>query len=76
MAKEEMLASGNAEQAIAKATAHIESQTSGKIDYLECLSYPDLAPINDKTTDVLLAAAVYIGKTRLIDNLMFSPKEK
>ncbi len=74
IAKEEMLASGDVEQAIAKAVQHIESQTSGKIDYLECLSYPDLAEINDKTTEVLLAVAVYIGKTRLIDNLMFSLK--
>ena len=69
-----MLASKNVEQAIAKAAQHIEAQTSGKIDYLECLSYPDLTEINDKTTDVLLAVAVYIGKTRLIDNLMFSLK--
>ena len=56
--------------------ARILSNTGGKIDYLECLTYPDLTPIDGQTTDVLLAAAVYIGKTRLIDNVIFRLKEK
>lgn len=53
---------------------HIERETGGTIDYLELLSYPDLRSIDGQTTDVLLATAVYIGKTRLIDNLIFSLK--
>lgn len=74
LAKDAMRATGNAEQAIAKARTHIEANTSGRIDYLELLSYPDLAQVQENTTDVLLAVAVYIGKTRLIDNIMFSLK--
>lgn len=74
LAKDEMLATGNVEAAIEKARKHIEMETSGRIDYLELLSYPDLAQVQENTTDVLLAVAVYIGKTRLIDNLMFSIK--
>ena len=62
--------------ALMAARDHIERETGGKIDYLECLAYPDLTSIDGQTTDVLLAVAVYIGKTRLIDNVMFSLKEK
>ncbi|WP_332648762.1 pantoate--beta-alanine ligase [Lysinibacillus sp. 54212] len=74
LAKDEMKETGNAEAAIEKARKSIETETSGRIDYLELLSYPDLAQVQENTTEVLLAVAVYIGKTRLIDNLMFSIK--
>lgn len=62
--------------ALMAARDQITQATGGKIDYLECLAYPDLKPIDGQTTDVLLAVAVYIGKTRLIDNLMFNLKEQ
>lgn len=74
VAKEEYLASKNVEKAIALAAKHIEGKTSGKIDYLEFLSYPDLKPITTETNHFLLATAVYIGKTRLIDNIIFHTK--
>ncbi|MER2105837.1 MAG: pantoate--beta-alanine ligase [Solibacillus sp.] len=61
--------------ALMSARDQIERNTGGKLDYLECLTYPDLKPIDGQTTDVLLAAAVYIGNTRLIDNLLFNLKE-
>lgn len=62
--------------AMMAARDHIERETGGTIDYLECLSYPDLTSIDGTTTDVLLATAVYIGKTRLIDNVLFNVKEQ
>lgn len=73
-AKAAFLQTNDAEQAISQAKDHIETNTSGRIDYLQLLSYPDLAEINEKTEHVLLATAVYIGKTRLIDNIIFSVK--
>lgn len=62
--------------AMMAARDQITRETGGAIDYFDCLSYPDLKGIDGQTTDVLLAVAVYIGKTRLIDNLMFNLKEQ
>ncbi len=39
-----------------------------KVQYIEILNASDLTPIEDFSTDMVLAAAVFIGKTRLIDN--------
>lgn len=75
IAKQLILKDQSVQKAIAEATKHIESKTGGKMDYLQCLAYPDLTPITEETTDVLLATAVYVGKTRLIDNVMFNLKE-
>jgi len=74
LAKEEYLSSNDAEKAVRAAKDYILENTSGRIDYVELLSYPDLAPVDDSTEQLLLAAAVYIGKTRLIDNIIFSKK--
>ncbi len=51
----------------------IESQTSGTIDYIELLSYPDLSP--EPTGQAILALAVQFQKARLIDNIIFNLKE-
>ncbi|MFC7685102.1 pantoate--beta-alanine ligase [Ureibacillus sp. GCM10028918] len=74
LAKEEFLLNGNARAAIERASMHLTSKTSGKIDYIELLSYPDLKEVTGDTHHFLLASAVYIGKTRLIDNIIFSSK--
>lgn len=74
-AKEEFLTSHDAEKAVQTAKDYILKNTTGRIDYVELLSYPDLTPIDDKTDQYLLAAAVYIGKTRLIDNIIFKRGE-
>ncbi|KOS69131.1 pantoate--beta-alanine ligase [Lysinibacillus contaminans] len=75
LARDSFLENGDAAEAIEKASVHIATRTNGKIDYIELLAYPDLAPVTDETKQVLLAAAVYIGKTRLIDNIIFNVKE-
>ncbi|WP_107841507.1 pantoate--beta-alanine ligase [Metasolibacillus meyeri] len=72
LAKAHFLQTKNAGEAIALAEKHIVENTAGRIDYLQLLSYPDLATITAQTEKFLLATAVYIGKTRLIDNLIFS----
>ena len=43
----------------------------GKVDYLEILDSNDLEPVDAETSEVLLAAAVFFGTTRLIDNELF-----
>ena len=48
--------------------AHILQQPSAKIDYIELVDARTLEPIADFSQPVLCAMAVYIGKTRLIDN--------
>lgn len=63
------------EKAIQIAKATIERETTGKIDYLELRSYPDLQKINPQTNQILLATAVYFSNVRLIDNIIFTVEE-
>lgn len=74
LAKRELLESGSVESAIALAKKIIRDNTDGHVDYLMILSYPDLQEVDDRTEQIVVAAAVQIGKTRLIDNLIFSLK--
>ncbi|AQQ53608.1 pantoate--beta-alanine ligase [Planococcus lenghuensis] len=54
---------------------HIERHTSGTIDYIEFLSYPELTePIG--SGEAVLAVAVQFEKARLIDNVILNLKEK
>ncbi|KMM38183.1 pantoate--beta-alanine ligase [Guptibacillus hwajinpoensis] len=43
-------------------------QTSGVIDYIEVLSYPELQPVNLIENQVIVAVAVQFSAARLIDN--------
>lgn len=43
-------------------------QTSGVIDYIEVLSYPELQPVTVIEGDVIVAVAVQFSAARLIDN--------
>ena len=53
-------------------TDKINSEKLSKIDYVEIVDWNNLEPVEKVTDDVLCAIAVYIGKTRLIDNFIFS----
>ncbi|WP_287389330.1 pantoate--beta-alanine ligase, partial [Lachnospira sp.] len=46
----------------------INSEPLAKIDYVEIVDTKELQPVKQITGEVLCAIAVYIGKTRLIDN--------
>ncbi len=48
----------------------IETAPAAKIDYIEIVNGDNLAAISELGGLVLLAVAVWIGKTRLIDNLI------
>ena len=48
----------------------IQGEPLASIDYVELFSFPALQPMEKVTEDALLAIAVKIGKTRLIDNVI------
>lgn len=64
-----------------KVTARINKEPLAKIDYVQLLAYPELEQIDlsqklsDNDKELLLAVAVYFGKTRLIDNSLLVPVE-
>lgn len=51
--------------------AIIEAEPLARIDYVEMVSWDGIKPVDIATSSVLVAMAVYIGKTRLIDNFIF-----
>ncbi|TJY44315.1 pantoate--beta-alanine ligase [Cohnella pontilimi] len=59
----------------------IRSQPLANIEYVEVLTYPDLAPpvpdrpLSESKEPLLVALAVRFGKTRLIDNMLMFPAE-
>lgn len=48
----------------------IENEPLAKIDYVELVDWNTLKPVETVSGEVLCAVAVYIGKTRLIDNFI------
>lgn len=71
-----LLETHTAEQTIALIAGDIEEHTSGKIDYIEILSYPDLLPLNEIKSQLIIALAVQFEHARLIDNIVFTPGEE
>lgn len=55
-------------------TETIQAEPMAKIDYVDMYSFPGLCPIEKVTESALLAIAVKIGKTRLIDNTILGDK--
>ena len=53
-----------------KMIAHIEAEPLAKIDYVEIVDAQSLEPVSEIQGEILAAMAVYIGKTRLIDNFI------
>ena len=51
-------------------TEKLESEPLAKIDYVEVVDWNTLEPVEKVEGPVLVAIAVYIGKTRLIDNFI------
>lgn len=51
--------------------ALIEAEPLARIDYVEMVSWDGIKPVEQADGPVLVAMAVYIGKTRLIDNFIF-----
>ena len=60
----------NAEVLLNAMKANIETEPLAKIDYVKAVDAVSIAPLNTLHGPVLVAMAVYIGKTRLIDNFI------
>ena len=59
------------EDVLKEMRAIIEAQPLAKIDYVSVVDALTMQPVDVVEKDVLVAMAVYIGKTRLIDNFSF-----
>ena len=68
---EKMVAEGekDAEKILCTMREHIEKEPLAKIDYVSAVDGVTMAPVTKIEGNVLIAMAVYIGKTRLIDNV-------
>ena len=55
--------------------AIITKKTPGKIQYVACVDLKTLAPLKKIEGHILIALAVFFGKTRLIDNIVISLHE-
>jgi pantoate--beta-alanine ligase len=60
----------DANKIVAAMTAHIQAQPLAKIDYVSAVDGITMDPVEKISGTVLVAMAVYIGKTRLIDNFI------
>ena len=52
----------------------IQNKTSGTIQYIDCVDAQTLTPLRKLHGSVLIALAVWFGKTRLIDNVTVKAK--
>ncbi|MCL1987235.1 MAG: pantoate--beta-alanine ligase [Firmicutes bacterium] len=62
------------EQIVNEMHSIIESEPLAKIDYVEIVDLATLTKISQNTIAILGAVAVFIGKTRLIDNFILERK--
>lgn len=71
-----MVAEGetDANKIVAAMTEHIQAQPLAKIDYVSAVDGVTMDPVDRIAGTVLVAMAVYIGKTRLIDNFIVEGK--
>lgn len=53
----------------------IKAEPLAEIDYVEIYSHPDLEPVDTLNGPALLALAVKIGRTRLIDNIILGVRD-
>ncbi|WP_425589597.1 pantoate--beta-alanine ligase [Fictibacillus terranigra] len=56
-----------------KMVEYLEKQTSGKVDYFEILSYPELEEAHETDREMIIALAVQFKNARLIDNITINP---
>ena len=69
---QEVIGAGvKAEVVLGEMCAVIEAEPLAKTDYVSMVDALTMQPVEKVEKDVLVAMAVYIGKTRLIDNFSF-----
>ncbi len=64
----------DADKIVAAMIAHIEAEPLARIDYVSAVDGVTMMPVHEIRGTVLVAMAVYIGKTRLIDNFIVEGK--
>ena len=64
----------DAGQLVAAMKENIEKEPLAKIDYVDAVSMENIEKVDTIEENVLVAMAVYIGKTRLIDNFIVGPQ--
>ena len=71
----ELFESGERDSArlVATAKADFANQSGAKLDYLEIVDPDTLEPEPVVAKQVLVAVAAFVGKTRLIDNILLAP---
>lgn len=69
---QEMVKSGetSAEKILGEMVKKIEAEPLAKIDYVKAVNGITMQPVDEVKAPCLVAMAVYIGKTRLIDNFI------
>lgn len=60
----------DAEELISAMKKNIETEPLAKVDYVQAVDFNDISVTSEITDNTLVAIAVYIGKTRLIDNFI------
>lgn len=71
MGKQTIKRGASADSIIKTMTEIINTEPLAKIDYVSIVDAKTLQPVHEITSPVLVAMAVYIGSTRLIDNFSF-----
>ena len=69
--KEVIYTGADAKEVLNPMKAIIEAESLARIDYVMMVDALTMQPIEKADRDVLVAMAVYIGKTRLIDNFSY-----
>jgi pantoate--beta-alanine ligase len=54
----------------------IHNKTSGRVEYVDIYSFPELTPIHEWKGEIILAVAVQFQRARLIDNIIISLDKK
>lgn len=71
MGKQTIKRGASADSIINTMTEIINTEPLAKIDYISVVDANTMQPVHEITSPVLVAMAVYIGSTRLIDNFSF-----
>jgi pantoate--beta-alanine ligase len=76
-ASRQLIALGSVDPAEVKAAALavLDGQPRAKVEYLEVVDPEDMQPVLGISGPVRVAAAVWLGSTRLIDNVLCQPGE-
>lgn len=71
-AREELIKKNqDVEEIMQNSIRKIEFQSSGKVDYFEILTYPELQHVHQLKGTFIVAVAVHFDHARLIDNIIF-----